>query len=333
MKHFTRSVVAAAVAIVPIIASGTTAAHAADDACYVATIDLQLTSASTDHLWTLDFTVDPTGAGSTFLQANAALDCEYLQDGCTGCTGGDGAVDPDTNIASFSVSGGYGFDEIAVGSLFRCRIATDGTLPLAASFAVEVTSASGVESSPFDPVQPATASVDVVSISCGAACNEWPREGCRTTGVSSLLIDPFRSQKLVWKWKKGEALDLGAISDPATGHYTVCIYPFRSETGGYPLFIEEERLPVSAGWSPIGTHGYRYRADAQSSGHVRRLDVKTGNDGRTSVRLLAGDPREDFVPATGVRVQLLDPLSDVCWESNYSGYPEDDNVFKGTTGD
>jgi hypothetical protein len=325
MSFLTRSAVAFLLAVTA-AAPGVPAAHAAD-ACHVATIDLQLTSASTDHLWTLEFDVDPAGAAGTFLQSNGALDCEYLHDGCTGCTTGGGTFDADTGIASFGVGGGGGFDEIQPGSLFRCRIATTGTLPLADAFDVQVTSASGVASSPTDPVEPATASVDVVSISCGAACTEWPREGCRNAGVSSLLIDPFRSRKLVWKWKKGDALELGAISDPATGHYTVCMYPFRSDLGDYPHFVEEQRLPASVGWAVIGDHGYRYRADAESAGQVRRLDVKTGNDGRTSVRLLAADPSEDFVPATGVHVQLLDPLSDVCWESLYSGYPPDDTVF------
>jgi hypothetical protein len=176
--------------------------------------------------------------------------------------------------------------------------------------------------------------VAIDSISCGAGCPEWQRGGCRSAGTTSLLIDPFKSKKLLWKWKKGDALDLASISDPTTsGQYTVCMYPYNLDGDAYPLFVEEQSLPLATGWKAVGSRGWLYRDDEQTLGPVRRLKVTTGKAGHTGLQLRSDNPREDFVPATGVIMQLIDSKKDLCWQSTYWGYTPDSTRFEGTTGD
>lgn len=157
---------------------------------------------------------------------------------------------------------------------------------------------------------------------CVNGCPPAPQP-CRMAARSLLKIrngiDPS-ADKLLWKWIKGAATQLGEIGDPTTtATYALCLY------GGTPVGLlagGELLVPAGANWTTTRS-GYRYKDKTASVAGVHRLDLKVAAD-NASKALLKGkgdalpDPTLPIADAAlPLTVQLLNTGTTVCWESTF----------------
>jgi hypothetical protein len=160
---------------------------------------------------------------------------------------------------------------------------------------------------------------------CGIA---EPSSACFVAPVTNLRIanstDPARD-KLTWQWNKGEAFALGDLGTPfATTTYALCLYDTSlsvpSVSGS--LVIE----PSATLWSSNDLNRIDYRDADGSSDGVTKLQLKTGDAGRTSVKLYAKGSGlslpvpvgETFFAQSPKVVAQLRNSDGECWTSEFA---------------
>ena len=150
------------------------------------------------------------------------------------------------------------------------------------------------------------------------------RSGCRQAMKSKLKYQnrtDDAEDKLQWKWIKGAATTQGEFADPTeSADYDFCVY---AETDDSPALLIEADVPPSATlWSAVDQKGFKYKDKAASHDGINRILVRGGIAGKSKVIVkgkgtLLGDPTRPSSPATGIRVQLTNEATGVCWESEF----------------
>lgn len=156
-----------------------------------------------------------------------------------------------------------------------------------------------------------------VPVHAAGECASGIQAGCRTAGKSTLLIkNPSGSDRLIWKWLKGEATALADFADPsaAATDYALCIY------AGTAAIMEVE-VAFSTLWTASGSTGFKYRDSGGGSDGVQKVLLKAGAAGKAKT-LLKGSGANLPVPPPGpftlpVTAQLVNSANSVCFESVY----------------
>ena len=138
--------------------------------------------------------------------------------------------------------------------------------------------------------------------------------------MNSVSIRLLRD-RVQWSWVRGGATTQAELSNPTTSaDYQFCVY---AETTGAPALLIGAEVPPSASlWSAVRDVGYQYRDKTASHDGMRQILVKGGAAGKSKIIVQGkGAALSDLTlplpPATGIRVQLANESSGVCWESEF----------------
>jgi cysteine-rich repeat protein len=150
------------------------------------------------------------------------------------------------------------------------------------------------------------------------------QSGCRQAEKSRLKYKNSTTDardKVQWKWGHGATTVQADFGDPTTSaNYQFCVF---AETGSSPTLLIGAEVPSSASaWSPIGTVGYKYLDKTASQDGISEILVRGGAAGRAKIILRGkgaglSDPALPLAPADGIRVQLTNESTGICWESEF----------------
>jgi 6-phosphogluconolactonase (cycloisomerase 2 family) len=157
-------------------------------------------------------------------------------------------------------------------------------------------------------------------------CGSRPRSGCHQPAVAAsgllLLKDrPDDGDRLVWRWRTGDATNRQDLGDPrtATG-YRLCMW----ETGRRPRLILDsralpgERCGRKRCWRSTPT-GFKYANRTLRPDGLRTLRLKTGARGKAAITIAGGGRRLGMprLPLSApVTVQLRSGTGE-CWSAEY----------------
>lgn len=178
---------------------------------------------------------------------------------------------------------------------------------------------------PAPPPCRITATCDPDTGTCGAASEAAIRDGCRDAAKSTFKYQngaTDEDDKLNWKWTKGTATDQDDVADPTdSATYELCIFA-ENQTSDPAVFLSADVPPSTTLWKESKS-GYRYKESTGVQEGITRLVAKGGAEGKAKM-LVKGrgaslsDPTLPLTPdTTGLRVQLNNSSSGVCWESAF----------------
>ncbi len=172
-----------------------------------------------------------------------------------------------------------------------------------------------------DDGNPCTQDCNPTDAQCGVFVA--PASGCRLAGKSALGMKPGDNGKLQWKWGNGEntyCTDVGAPN--VDTEFDLCVYD-GSGGGAYDL-ASQFSLPASTLWTQKNCD-WTYTDKAGNFDGLKKIKIKTGEPGRSSIGLKAGAMGPIPTPVSmteyvnmdpDVVVQLHNSLG-VCWESRF----------------
>src|SRR5262249_55598306 len=106
-----------------------------------------------------------------------------------------------------------------------------------------------------------------------AGCPAVPEISCRTAHKSLLVITNITddaTDKLIWKWKRGQSVSQTEYGDPTTtAEYALCVY----DNSGFRIGIDIP--PDAMKWSPLSNKGYEYRDQGAAADGVTRVLLNT----------------------------------------------------------
>jgi cysteine-rich repeat protein len=161
---------------------------------------------------------------------------------------------------------------------------------------------------------------------------EAPAPLCRLPtgpGRSRLLVkdaeDP-RSDRLVWRWTRGQETSLADFGDPSSStSYAFCVY---DSSGGSPSLLLETSAPAGGScggkpcWQTIPAGGFRYADRAGTPDGLVRLLLRTGSSGAARIVIRGKGaflPEPRLPPAQDPEVVVqVHNTEGVCWEARYS---------------
>ena len=154
---------------------------------------------------------------------------------------------------------------------------------------------------------------------------------CRSAGKSGLLVETFaaaNSDKLTWKWIKGQSTSELAFADPrSSATYTLCVFAGTSAAVvGYAVIP-----PDVAKWSAVGSTGFKYNDATGSANGIRRVVTKSSAADRAKIVLtgkgatLSIDAPPLALPLTA---QLTNSATNICWSAAF----DTGNILANQTG-
>jgi len=177
-------------------------------------------------------------------------------------------------------------------------------------------------------IDPCTQDSCKVGVGCEHAQEPADPASCALALSAKLQISDAAGtaqDKLAWQWTKGEAFDQAALGTPDLDTaYTLCVYD--TAAGASSLAASIAIAPSSKLWSSIAPKGWNYTDKTGTSDGVTRLQLRTGNAGRTKILLTAGTSNLALPGAAGstyfyddpsVVVQLLSSAGR-CWTSSFA---------------
>jgi len=163
---------------------------------------------------------------------------------------------------------------------------------------------------------------------CGT-CDAQPRTGC-ITGPRAVLGVRKKGETvkdtLKWKLGNGAALEQADLGDPtSTATYSLCIY---DEDQDVASLAGRLRVSPGAGWDDQSPRGMRYLDKAAAADGVRKIQLRTGPDGKSKAVVRARgsgeswptafDAAEFFALDAVVTVQLVNDETATCWTTGFS---------------
>lgn len=186
---------------------------------------------------------------------------------------------------------------------------------------------------------------DILVSSAKRDCSSTPRGDCLAPtrpGASKLSIkDGFLGRDgLTWSLRYGEATTNADLGSPATtSGYALCLY---DELGMAPGLLAEWEADAGSTCDGVpcwteeaGT--VSYRDSHQYEGPIRTLQIRSGEEGKSSIRLKAGSaalspPRLPLPVSPSVRTQLVNLETNVCWEASFTAASRNEATqFKATS--
>jgi probable HAF family extracellular repeat protein len=171
------------------------------------------------------------------------------------------------------------------------------------------------------------------------ACPASPAETCLAAPKSSFQMkrsdDPSKN-RLSWSWSSGAAIASENLGQPAsTTAYELCVY---DSVGGADVLATDVTLMPNDLWRSSST-ARTFKDSAASHDGVRSLQVRSGDEGDTRVRLKAKGGNVPMpVPVEAdkflhqdsrVTVQLFADTTGVCWTSEFAVASSNDaDTFK-----
>lgn len=149
-----------------------------------------------------------------------------------------------------------------------------------------------------------------------------PLAGCLTGTVAGkgllLLKDKAnnKSDKMVWKWIKGEATTSVDLGDPtASTEYLLCMY---DQTGGQDTILMSLEIPSGTDWS-VKSFGFKYKDKAAASDGIKNAILKAADEGKAKIIVKGKGVRLPMPDLSALDLPLLVQLSNgtTCWESTF----------------
>jgi cysteine-rich repeat protein len=154
-----------------------------------------------------------------------------------------------------------------------------------------------------------------------ALCVVAPRTKFQITNSDTIGKD-----KLSWQMSGGDAFDQADLGTPNVAMstaYTLCIYDTAAAIPSLEASIDI--APSTTLWASKAPGGFQYTDKAGTSEGVTKLQLKTGIDGKTKVKLMAAGPSlalpspfgsTFFLQAPSVTAQLVNSAGQ-CWSTAF----------------
>lgn len=163
-----------------------------------------------------------------------------------------------------------------------------------------------------------------------AGCTAPPMENCRQPTAArkgTLLLkdrSPDSKDKVIWKWKKGEATEIFDYGDPINRtNYALCIY----EAGTFNPVLQARATaggacPGRPCWQQFGTKRFEYKNRDLDPDGLRLMRLQEGNEGKARITVRAkgehiGMPQLPLDLPVRVQVQAS---TNQCWEATYEQF-------------
>jgi cysteine-rich repeat protein len=247
---------------------------------------------------------------------------------------GDGVLDPGEACDDGNLTDGDGCDSNCTGTGCGNGILTGGEDCDDGNLEEGDCCSSGCQ---FEP--PGTQCNDEDPCTNFDACTEGicsgtsePSQGCRVlsqTGRSQILLrdrTPDRSDRLIWKWKKGPASSLVDFGDPVNGSttYSFCVY---DDIGGEFRIALRATVPPGGTcgnkpcWSSLGDRGFRYKDKQLTPDGIDQIRLRMTSGGQASISLKAkGENLEMSTLPLQQDTRVVAELKNdegVCWAAHY----------------
>lgn len=117
-------------------------------------------------------------------------------------------------------------------------------------------------------------------------CPATPDTGCLAAELSLVSLGGGgEKKKLDWKWKIGDSFSHDDLGDPLSStEYVFCVYD--SIAGSFAL-VTKLQAPPGSFWIDRDPKGWQYKDSAGSNDGIRKVQIKPGDSGKTSVRVKA----------------------------------------------
>lgn len=163
-------------------------------------------------------------------------------------------------------------------------------------------------------------------------CGDLPEVGCIAANddVSSLRLKNkpgAGSDRLSWKWNKGDETLMADFGDPATGtdNYRLCVYAGLSGDGpAYQAFIPPASVCKGGKdcWSLKVGRSWRYKDGDASRDGIAKIQLSAGEQGKAKVRVQAKKSQinlDGFPADSPITVQLIrgDDSIEQCWQNTF----------------
>jgi cysteine-rich repeat protein len=131
------------------------------------------------------------------------------------------------------------------------------------------------------------------------------------------------ADKLAWQWSAGAAFNQSVLGDPADVGYALCVYDQENPTVSLAASVKVE--PSVDLWTDDDPKGLGYKDKIGTSDGVTKVQIRTGDEGRTKVKFsargislqLPGPAGSSyFAQQPSVIVQLVNDLG-TCWSSTF----------------
>jgi hypothetical protein len=116
-------------------------------------------------------------------------------------------------------------------------------------------------------------------------CPATPAAGCKNaqTGKFTTKLTGDKRNKLVWQWKKGEAIALSEFGDVAGGtNYRMCIYDGIS---GSPELVADYAVPSGPFWK-LQKKGAKYSDKRAAFDGVKKIQLRAGGPNKTKAQFV-----------------------------------------------
>jgi hypothetical protein len=148
---------------------------------------------------------------------------------------------------------------------------------------------------------------------CGAALS-----GCRSAAKSMLILGRTggSTDRLIWKWLKGQSTRADFADPTDTAQYTLCLYAGTTSAAIARAVV----APGPAAWSPIGTKGFLFKDDSAVQDGMQKIVLKDSGPNNAKI-LVKGEgahlPDPVLPLALPVTVQLRNSDTGICWAGTY----------------
>lgn len=156
-------------------------------------------------------------------------------------------------------------------------------------------------------------------------CPTEPQAGCKVTTKSRKAFiyvrtkDNEASNRVVWNWAKGEAVEQNELGDPLTDtSFTLCAY---DTTASGTALAFDFKVAAGAGWES-SRKGYKFRDREGANDGVQMMRINRGDDGAARVTVVArgaamGLPRAQPRQEDMMVVQFWNSEG-TCWTSEFT---------------
>jgi hypothetical protein len=165
---------------------------------------------------------------------------------------------------------------------------------------------------------------NTVTPTLAPVCGPAPIVACRTPGKSILVIKrnavDVEKDKLVWIWKKADAL-VADFGDPISRtSYALCIYDASGELQPRLTATIHRNITCLSQqcWTRMSVKGFKYKDKLKTADGVMRVKLKAGiGKGKAIVKAKGPNLPPLPLPMTGPVIAQLQNSEGGCWGATY----------------
>lgn len=140
---------------------------------------------------------------------------------------------------------------------------------------------------------------------------------CRSAQTTRLRVSTTATNKLVWKWRRGQSTSQSEFADPrATAAYTFCLFAGTSAA----VAVEANIPPDAAKWTGLGSVGFTFKDKSGAADGIQRVVLRGSDVARSKIVLKGKGTALSLTPPPldlPLTAQIANGDTNVCWSAAY----------------